>query len=400
MSSAQPASSQQAPSNQQQQAVRQQQQPPSQAAAGSPGRRSSSGGAAGPRALEVPNATPSPSRKQQFTWVPHPPPLLGTSPSGSSGALSGSFSGSLGGSGALQQQMQLPPRGTSPTSSGLLPAVSASAAAGAGAPCAPAPTAAAVAQQLSGLSVAQRSGSTGAGLSGISRSSSAAADVLGAGSGLLLRDDGELAVSDGEDADGALLPPRTRRCPFVIGVAGGTASGKTTVCDTIVQRLHDQCVVMLNQDSFYRSLTAVRGRGLCVCVCVCVCVLGVVAWLCWWCLLARVQVLCCLGCGGCGTSVGGPARPCSHRCLHTLAAGATGHPTPPHATRRRRPSWQMSKTTTLTRPPRLTRRRCWSASRSSRRGTPWRCPRTTSAGTRAARRPSGCVRAVVGCVDA
>lgn len=26
--------------------------------------------------------------------------------------------------------------------------------------------------------------------------------------------------------------------PFLIGVAGGTASGKTTVCDQIVQRLH------------------------------------------------------------------------------------------------------------------------------------------------------------------
>ena len=37
--------------------------------------------------------------------------------------------------------------------------------------------------------------------------------------------------------------------------AGGTASGKTTVCDFIMQRLHDQCVVMLSQDSFYRGLT-------------------------------------------------------------------------------------------------------------------------------------------------
>jgi hypothetical protein len=36
-----------------------------------------------------------------------------------------------------------------------------------------------------------------------------------------------------------------------------SASGKTTVCDKIIQRLHDQCVVMLNQDSFYRSLTEV-----------------------------------------------------------------------------------------------------------------------------------------------
>ncbi|BDA43816.1 Uridine kinase-like protein 4 [Coccomyxa sp. Obi] len=48
---------------------------------------------------------------------------------------------------------------------------------------------------------------------------------------------------------------RGRTQPFFIGVAGGTASGKTTVCDKIMQRLHDQCVVMLSQDSFYRGLT-------------------------------------------------------------------------------------------------------------------------------------------------
>ncbi|PNW72116.1 hypothetical protein CHLRE_16g681850v5 [Chlamydomonas reinhardtii] len=48
---------------------------------------------------------------------------------------------------------------------------------------------------------------------------------------------------------------RQNRHPFLIGVAGGTASGKTTVCDRIMQRLHDQCVVMLSQDSFYRTLT-------------------------------------------------------------------------------------------------------------------------------------------------
>eukprot|EP00195_Chlamydomonas_chlamydogama_P006679 CAMPEP_0202904784 /NCGR_PEP_ID=MMETSP1392-20130828/31085_1 /ASSEMBLY_ACC=CAM_ASM_000868 /TAXON_ID=225041 /ORGANISM="Chlamydomonas chlamydogama, Strain SAG 11-48b" /LENGTH=471 /DNA_ID=CAMNT_0049592593 /DNA_START=103 /DNA_END=1515 /DNA_ORIENTATION=+ len=48
---------------------------------------------------------------------------------------------------------------------------------------------------------------------------------------------------------------RHNRHPFIIGVAGGTASGKTTVCDRIMQRLNDQCVVMLSQDSFYRSLT-------------------------------------------------------------------------------------------------------------------------------------------------
>ena len=43
--------------------------------------------------------------------------------------------------------------------------------------------------------------------------------------------------------------------PFVIAVAGGTASGKTTVCDLIMQRLHDQCVAILAQDSFYKVLS-------------------------------------------------------------------------------------------------------------------------------------------------
>ncbi|KAG6755652.1 hypothetical protein POTOM_041485 [Populus tomentosa] len=40
-----------------------------------------------------------------------------------------------------------------------------------------------------------------------------------------------------------------------LGVAGGAASGKTTVCDMIIQQLHDQRVVLVNQDSFYHDLT-------------------------------------------------------------------------------------------------------------------------------------------------
>nr|CAN83667.1 hypothetical protein VITISV_008796 [Vitis vinifera] len=39
------------------------------------------------------------------------------------------------------------------------------------------------------------------------------------------------------------------------GVAGGAASGKTTVCDMIIEQLHDQRVVLVNQDSFYNNLT-------------------------------------------------------------------------------------------------------------------------------------------------
>ncbi|XP_023879505.1 uridine/cytidine kinase UKL1, chloroplastic [Quercus suber] len=54
----------------------------------------------------------------------------------------------------------------------------------------------------------------------------------------------------------ALTDSNAPRQPFVIGVSGGTASGKTTVCDMIIQQLHDHRVVLVNQDSFYRGLTA------------------------------------------------------------------------------------------------------------------------------------------------
>lgn len=71
-----------------------------------------------------------------------------------------------------------------------------------------------------------------------------------------------LSNGNGKDAeeDSSMSPTsrgtrRQRSQPFFIGVAGGTASGKTTVCDYIMQRLHDQCVVMLSQDSFYRGLS-------------------------------------------------------------------------------------------------------------------------------------------------
>lgn len=43
--------------------------------------------------------------------------------------------------------------------------------------------------------------------------------------------------------------------PFFIGIAGGTASGKTTVCGRITQQLGGQRVVLLSLDEFYRDLT-------------------------------------------------------------------------------------------------------------------------------------------------
>lgn len=53
---------------------------------------------------------------------------------------------------------------------------------------------------------------------------------------------------------GSLTARARNAAPFIIGVAGGTASGKTTVCDLVAQRLNDSCVVMLSQDAFYRDL--------------------------------------------------------------------------------------------------------------------------------------------------
>ena len=49
------------------------------------------------------------------------------------------------------------------------------------------------------------------------------------------------------------------RHPFLIGVAGGTASGKTSVCHKIMEQLEladssKKRVVVLSQDSFYRKL--------------------------------------------------------------------------------------------------------------------------------------------------
>ncbi|XP_051990534.1 uridine-cytidine kinase 2-B isoform X1 [Xyrauchen texanus] len=54
----------------------------------------------------------------------------------------------------------------------------------------------------------------------------------------------------------------TTQKPFLIGVAGGTASGKSSVCEKIVELLgqnkidhHYRQVVILSQDSFYKELT-------------------------------------------------------------------------------------------------------------------------------------------------
>lgn len=44
---------------------------------------------------------------------------------------------------------------------------------------------------------------------------------------------------------------------FFSGVAGGAASGKTTVCDMIMQQLHDQRAVVVNQVIYIRFLVLI-----------------------------------------------------------------------------------------------------------------------------------------------
>jgi len=53
----------------------------------------------------------------------------------------------------------------------------------------------------------------------------------------------------------AMKAEREKKPPFVLGVAGGTASGKTSVCQMIIAALKDRRVSLISQDSFYRSLT-------------------------------------------------------------------------------------------------------------------------------------------------
>jgi uridine kinase len=51
--------------------------------------------------------------------------------------------------------------------------------------------------------------------------------------------------------------------PFVIGIAGGTGSGKTTVARRIYESLHLDSAIFLDQDSYYRDLghLALEERG-------------------------------------------------------------------------------------------------------------------------------------------
>ncbi|XP_031728790.1 uridine-cytidine kinase 2-A [Anarrhichthys ocellatus] len=69
---------------------------------------------------------------------------------------------------------------------------------------------------------------------------------------------GDSETKQGDQAENESINPQ----PFLIGVAGGTASGKSSVCSKIMELLgqneidhHQRQVAILSQDSFYRVLT-------------------------------------------------------------------------------------------------------------------------------------------------
>jgi uridine kinase len=43
--------------------------------------------------------------------------------------------------------------------------------------------------------------------------------------------------------------------PFLIGMAGGSASGKTSISELIIKSLNDPSAVLISMDSFYKVLT-------------------------------------------------------------------------------------------------------------------------------------------------
>ena len=53
---------------------------------------------------------------------------------------------------------------------------------------------------------------------------------------------------------------QTHMDPLVIGIAGGTGSGKTTVTNAILERLDKTRVVVIQHDSYYRDLSAYGGE--------------------------------------------------------------------------------------------------------------------------------------------
>ena len=55
------------------------------------------------------------------------------------------------------------------------------------------------------------------------------------------------------------MDPLSRGEPVVIGIAGGSGSGKTTVTNKIVEKLDERKVVVIQHDSYYRDISTFGG---------------------------------------------------------------------------------------------------------------------------------------------
>eukprot|EP01126_Amoeba_proteus_P061450 TRINITY_DN824_c0_g2_i14.p1 TRINITY_DN824_c0_g2~~TRINITY_DN824_c0_g2_i14.p1 ORF type:complete len:140 (-),score=18.80 TRINITY_DN824_c0_g2_i14:730-1149(-) len=44
--------------------------------------------------------------------------------------------------------------------------------------------------------------------------------------------------------------------PFIIGITGGSASGKTSCCTTVVENLRNERVAVISLDSYYKTLNS------------------------------------------------------------------------------------------------------------------------------------------------
>ncbi|KAK8488313.1 hypothetical protein V6N11_068440 [Hibiscus sabdariffa] len=56
-----------------------------------------------------------------------------------------------------------------------------------------------------------------------------------------------LKVNNNEKSSTSSATDNVHKQPFIIGVAGGAAFGKTTVCDMIIEQFHDHHVVLVYQ---------------------------------------------------------------------------------------------------------------------------------------------------------
>lgn len=43
------------------------------------------------------------------------------------------------------------------------------------------------------------------------------------------------------------------KCPIFIGITGGTGSGKSTIAKEIINRFDEQCIAIIEQDSYYKD---------------------------------------------------------------------------------------------------------------------------------------------------